>query len=70
MGHVPERRQRGEGDASGSVTSARVARSSGSAELDKAALDMVRRASPVPAPPPEIARSRMNISVPVQFSLK
>jgi len=57
-------------NASGSVISARVARSSGNSELDQAALDMVRRASPVPAPPPEIARSRMSLSLPVQFSLR
>ncbi len=57
-------------NASGSVLSVRVARSSGNAELDKAALDMVRRASPVPAPPPEIAQSRMNLAVPVQFSVR
>lgn len=54
-------------NASGSVLSVRIARSSGNAELDKAALDMVRRASPVPAPPPEIAKSRMNLAMPVQF---
>src|SRR5690606_11289798 len=57
-------------NASGSVVSARIARSSGNAELDKAALDMLHRASPVPAPPPEIASGRMNLSVPVQFNLR
>jgi hypothetical protein len=36
--------------------SARVARSSGNSELDEAALDMLRRASPVPAPPPGVGR--------------
>jgi protein TonB len=54
-------------DASGAVLSARIASSSGNAELDQAALDMVRRASPVPAPPPDAGR---NITVPVQFSLR
>ena len=54
-------------DASGAVLSARIARSSGNSDLDQAALDMVRRASPVPAPPPEVSR---NITVPVQFSLR
>lgn len=57
-------------NASGSVVSARVARSSGNAELDKAALDMLHRASPVPPPPPEIASNRMSLSVPVQFNLR
>ncbi len=55
-------------DPSGQVLSASIARSSGSPELDSAAIDMVRRASPVPAPPPEIARARMNLTVPVRFS--
>ncbi|MDW6025429.1 TonB family protein [Mesorhizobium sp. BAC0120] len=54
-------------DEYGAVLSARIARSSGNSELDQAALDMVRRASPVPPPPPEVAR---NITVPVQFSLR
>ena len=56
-------------DASGRVKSARIARSSGNAELDRAALDMVRRSSPVPAPPPEIERPR-SLVVPVAFSLR
>src|SRR5690606_19122506 len=42
-------------DAGGRVLAARVARSSGNAELDQAAVEMVRRSSPVPAPPPQIA---------------
>jgi protein TonB len=54
-------------NASGDVISARVARSSGNSELDEAALDMLRRASPVPAPPPGVGR---NIAVPVQFNLR
>ncbi len=52
---------------SGSVISARVTRSSGNSELDQAALDMLRRASPVPAPPPGVGR---NIALPVEFSLR
>jgi periplasmic protein TonB len=54
-------------NASGSVTSARITRSSGNSELDQAALDMLRRASPVPAPPPGVGR---NIALPVEFSLR
>ena len=53
-------------DPSGRVISAR---SSGDADLDKAAVDMIHRASPVPAPPPEIARPRMSLTVPVVFDL-
>lgn len=54
-------------DAAGVVVSARISRSSGNPELDQAALDMLRRASPVPAPPPGVARK---IAVPVQFNLR
>jgi len=57
-------------DPSGRVTSSRVSRSSGNPEFDKAALDMLRRASPVPAPPKEIAKPSMPISVPVVFNLR
>jgi protein TonB len=57
-------------NAAGVVISASIGRSSGDAALDQAALDMVRRASPVPAPPPEIARSRIQLALPVQFSLR
>lgn len=57
-------------DPNGRVTSSRVTRSSGNPDFDRAALDMLRRASPVPAPPKEIARASMPISVPVVFNLR
>lgn len=57
-------------DPRGRITSSRVSRSSGNPEFDKAALDMLRRASPVPAPPKEIAKPSMPISVPVVFNLR
>src|SRR5690606_10960625 len=68
-----ERRQGTEGtahlrfgiDAAGNVLNPRVVRSSGSAALDAAAVDMARRASPVPPPPPGAPR---DITVPVRFS--
>ncbi|GGK35175.1 hypothetical protein GCM10011322_22480 [Salinarimonas ramus] len=53
-------------DASGRVTSARISRSSGSAALDEAALAMVRRASPTPAPP----AGAITLTVPVRFDLR
>lgn len=55
-------------DPNGRVLAASVARSSGEPVFDQAALDMVNRASPVPAPPPEIAKPRMSLTVPVRFS--
>ncbi|MCI5074042.1 energy transducer TonB [Oricola sp.] len=54
-------------DAAGNVKSARLARSSGFPELDREVVAMVRRASPVPAPPPGVGRT---ITVPVRFRLK
>lgn len=57
-------------DPNGRVTSSRVSRSSGNPALDAAALDMVRRASPVPPPPKEIAQAHMKVAVPVDFNLR
>lgn len=54
-------------DDDGRVLSSGVARSSGHPDLDKAVLDLVRRASPVPAPPPGVARA---IIVPVRFNIR
>lgn len=51
-------------DDGGNVLSASLARSSGNAVLDEAALALVRRASPVPAPPPGVNK---NITAPVRF---
>jgi protein TonB len=52
-------------DGSGNVQSVGLSRSSGHAELDQEVLEMVRRASPVPAPPPGVQR---DIIAPVRFS--
>ena len=52
-------------DARGNVSSIRLARSSGYAKLDQTALDTVRRASPVPAPPPKVRRT---ITVPIIYN--
>lgn len=54
-------------DGSGRLLSARIARSSGSSALDGAALSMVRRASPMPAPP---TRARATLTVPVRFIVR
>jgi protein TonB len=52
-------------DESGNVLSANLVRSSGHAELDQEVLSLVRKASPVPAPPPGVQR---DIIAPVRFS--
>ena len=54
-------------DAGGNVLSARIITSTGNAQLDQLTLDMAHRASPVPAPPPAIAKARIPITVPIQF---
>lgn len=54
-------------DDAGNVLSASLARSSGFPELDEAVLDLVRRASPVPAPPSGVNRI---ITAPVRFTIR
>jgi periplasmic protein TonB len=53
--------------ASGSVASARIARSTGAAVLDQEILAMVRRASPFPAPPDGQPKS---FTVPLNFTAR
>jgi len=55
-------------DRSGRVLSARLIRSSGSAALDREAVALARRASPVPAPPANMSGSSVVLTVPVRFS--
>ncbi|MFT4116034.1 energy transducer TonB family protein [Bradyrhizobium sp.] len=52
-------------DGSGNVLSASLVQSSGFPELDQETLALVRRASPIPTPPPGANRS---ITAPVRFS--
>ncbi len=52
---------------SGSVSGIRISRSSGHAILDQAALEMVKRASPMPKFPGDIRQARMTLQVPVRF---
>ncbi|HET9069062.1 MAG TPA: energy transducer TonB, partial [Amaricoccus sp.] len=54
-------------DGSGNVLSSGLVRSSGHSELDQAVLALVRRASPVPAPPPGAPHQ---ITAPVRFSIR
>tara|TARA_R110000824_G_scaffold366730_2_gene555598 strand:- start:114106 stop:114900 length:795 start_codon:yes stop_codon:yes gene_type:complete len=54
-------------DEDGTVLSVSLARSSGYREIDNEVLALVRRASPVPAPPPGAQRS---ITAPVRFSVQ
>ncbi|MBN8932490.1 MAG: energy transducer TonB [Rhizobium pusense] len=54
-------------DDAGNVLSASLARSSGFPELDSEVVEMVRRASPVPAPPPGVNKT---ITAPVRFTVR
>jgi len=54
-------------DNSGNVQSVSLSRSSGVPELDAEVVSLVRRASPVPPPPPGVSRT---IVVPIEFSLR
>jgi protein TonB len=54
----------------GSVLSASLARGSGHAVLDQAAVAMVRRAAPFPPIPAEIAVSRLEMGAPIRFDLR
>jgi periplasmic protein TonB len=54
-------------DRTGHIVSARIVRGSGDASFDEAALAMMRRADPVPPPPPRIADDGLSFTMPVIF---
>ncbi len=54
-------------DRTGKIVSVTVARTSGHPALDRAALDMVRRASPLPAPPQAVTGDLWEFAVPTEF---
>jgi periplasmic protein TonB len=54
-------------DRQGHLLSSRVVRSAGSAALDAAALAMLGRAQPFPAPPTGIADDQLTITVPIRY---
>lgn len=54
-------------DDGGNVSSVSLARSSGHPALDNEVLSLVRRASPVPAPPPGVNKT---ITAPVRFNVR
>jgi protein TonB len=57
-------------DRTGKVLSAHVLRTAGSHILDEEAISVLQRASPLPAPPPEVAGEIFPLTVPVQFHIK
>jgi protein TonB len=57
-------------DRQGQVLSARIEKTSGFDALDEETLALIRRAAPLPPPPPEIPGDPVALTVPVQFFLK
>jgi protein TonB len=55
-------------DRSGRVLSSRLVRGSGDAALDAEAVSLPRRASPVPAPPPNVGGGSVTLAVPIRFN--
>lgn len=55
-------------DRGGRVLSARLVRGSGDSALDEEAVAMIRRASPVPAPPDGLGGGSIALAVPIRFS--
>ena len=57
-------------DRSGHVLSSRITHGSGMSELDREALDMLRRAQPFPTPPADLVGSTFPFSVPVRYTVR
>ena len=57
-------------DRMGHVLSSSIEKSSGDTAFDEAALSMVKRSDPVPAPPPVIADEGLSFTLPVIFRVK
>ncbi|MNF66507.1 Filamentous hemagglutinin [compost metagenome] len=58
-------------DARGQVQSFELAARSGNPSLDRATLQMIRRAQPLPAPPPELLQNgRLEVVAPFVYSLE
>ena len=54
-------------DAGGRLTGVRLVTSSGSRALDQAALDLIQRAQPFPAPPKGLAEGELRFVAPIRF---
>jgi protein TonB len=56
-------------DRNGRVLAHRIVQSSGHADLDHEVTDMIVRAQPLPAFPPSMTQSQLDLTVPIRFSL-
>jgi periplasmic protein TonB len=57
-------------DRTGHILSARIVQGSGDPSFDEAGLAMMRRADPVPAPPPLVADEGLSFTMPIIFRAK
>jgi len=57
-------------DRNGRVLEHRVVQSSGHADLDNEVIAMIERAQPLPAFPPSMTASKLELTVPIRFSLR
>lgn len=57
-------------DRQGRVLSAELERSSGHPTLDREAVALLRRAQPLPKPPPEVTGAHISLSVPIEFFIR
>jgi TonB family protein len=57
-------------DRLGHVVSAEIRQGSGDPAFDQAALAMLRRADPVPPPPPLVADDGLSFTLPVVYRVK
>jgi protein TonB len=57
-------------DREGRVLEHRIRQGSGHRLLDEEVVALIRRANPLPPPPPEIPGNRISFVVPVQFFLR
>ncbi|MGE5773910.1 MAG: TonB family protein [Hyphomicrobiales bacterium] len=77
--YPPEAQSRGEAgtaqlafsiDRNGGVHHAHIVRSSGSSLLDREALALPERASPMPTPPPDVPGAQIPIIVPIRYNAR
>jgi periplasmic protein TonB len=57
-------------DRAGHVLAHSIARSSGYPELDNEVMSMIERAEPLPAFPPSMSQDKLDLTVPIRFSLR
>jgi protein TonB len=57
-------------DRTGRVLAHRIVQSSGHADLDQEVMEMIVRAQPLPAFPPSMTQSQLDLTVPIRFSLR